>query len=88
MSLIIVHKSKPYEWTPEDFNFNCVRASTIAEENLWRNGRYELRYLGNGFWLCRKHQTKGTETKVVVNFCKSVLPEDVEFAKMLLKDRL
>ena len=77
-----------YEWAPEEFNFNCVRRHETMEGTIWNKGAFELRYLGNYFWLCRKHRNKGDRQETVVNFCKEIRPTDTEFAEWLLDKRL
>lgn len=81
-------KETPFEWTPEEFGFNCVRRHDTYEGCIWRKGAFELRYLGNNYWLCRKSRNKGDVQEQVVNFCKEIRPEDIEFAEWLLYKRL
>jgi len=77
-----------YEWSPIDFGFTCIRQSGKMEEVVWAKDNFRVRYLGNGYWLCTKKIKKATKTEIVVNFCKEIRPEDVEFAAWLLEKRL
>src|SRR3990167_8714184 len=71
-------------WTPEEFGFVKWKITT----NIYFKGPYELRRMPGDMWLLRRKEKKDGTTKVLVKFYYRILPQDRDFAAMLLVERL